>query len=444
MKLYIKHKVSGHFGGVIPQESEPIDEQEIGNGVPENNSDTTVTLTPSTRRTGFLSWTTYPKRIREVLASIRWILLMKVPQWLYLLAGIRFLNKAQTVDYLQSRQLIVHPTTSILLPEVVDLEDTEKQYFPQTQAIAEPARVWSYSAGIGKQTLLPYGGIIAGKKVLCIDTDLYDFHRNLRHLQKRTAVQTKTLIAPWSHYQDGFLWGGYYDYLLLIVGKLCRIKDVLPESVFNEAIVSYPLFKTPYERDYLSLLGIEPERVLDSRTHHIRFEQSFFGDIGHWFYPNAADIVAIRKQISEKLPVRGPYEGNRIYISRAGRRCIRNERELIDLLLKYDFQIIEDIPRSVAEQVAIYRNARFIIGPHGASFSNILWSRPGTHLFELFSNTYVPEHFRYLAQLLGLRYSAYHFGPVTVKDADWAQGLEDTIYVDTAALKRCLEKLAVF
>lgn len=444
MKLYIKNKVSGHFGDIMSQESVPIDEQEIADDLNDIYPENTATLIQPTRRTGFLSWLTYPKYIRETLALIRWILLVKGPQWLYRLVGVQFLNKAQTVDYLQSCQLIVHPSTSIPLPEAVDLVDVKKQYFPQTQAIAEPARVWSYTVGKANGKLLPYGSIIVDKKVLCSDTDQYDFHRNLRHRQKRASIHIETLIVPWSHYPDGFLWGGYYDYLLLLVGKLCRIKDVLPESVFREAIISYPLFDTSYERDYLSLLGVEPERVLDSRTHNIRFEKCVFGDIGHWFYPNAADITFIHKHILEKLPSVGPFKGNRIYISRAGRRCIRNESEVIDLLLKYDFQIIEDIPRTVAEQVEIYRNAGFIIGPHGASFSNILWSRPGTHLFELFSATYVPEHFRYLAQLLGLRYSAYHFGPVAVKNDDWAQGLEDNIYVDTAVLKRCLEKLPAF
>lgn len=443
MKLYIKRKVSGHFGGVISQEFEPISEQEIGGEIPETTSHNTVTLTQTTRRTGFLSWSTYPKLIREVLASIRWMLLIKVPQWLCLLVGIRFLNKAQTVDFLQSCQHIIHPSTSLLLPEVMDLEDDQKQYFPRTQAVTEPARVWSYNAANANSTLLPYGGLILDKKVLCNDTDQYDFYRNLRPRQKQSSLHTKTLIVPWSHYQDGFLWGGYYDFLFLLVGKLCRIKDVLPEVVFQEAIVSYPLFNTSYERDYLSLLDVAPERVINSLTHHIRFEECVFGDIGHWFYPNAADIASIRKHILEKLPSTDPFEGNRIYISRAGRRCIKNESELIDLLRKYDFQIIEDKPRSVAEQVAIYRNARFIIGPHGASFSNILWSRPGTHLFELFSATYIPEHFRYLAQLLGLRYSAYHFGPVAVKNDGWAKGLEENIYVDTAVLKRCLEKLLI-
>lgn len=441
MKLYIKNKVSGHSGGDISQEIESIDDKDVTDNLNDSHPETAVGLTQPTQRTGFLSWTTYPKLIRESLALIRWIILIKGPQWLYLLVGIRFLNKAQTVDFLQSCQLIVHPPNSLLLPEVIDLENPTKQYFPQTPAIAESAHVWSYHAGNANATLLPYGGVLVNNKVLCTDTDHYDFYRNLRRRQKRTPLQTKTLIAPWSHYLDGFTWGGYYDYLVLLVGKLCRMKDVLPESVFNEALVAYPLFNTPYEREYLSLLGITPNRVINSLTHQIAFEHCILGDIGHWFYPNSADIASIRKHILNKLPPTGPFEGNRIYISRAGRRCIRNENELINLLLSYDFQIIEDKPRSVAEQVAIYRNAKFILGPHGASFSNIIWSPAGTHLFELFSATYIPEHFRYLAELLGLGYSAYHLGPVAVKNKDWAKGLEDSVYVDITVLKRCLDKL---
>jgi len=120
------------------------------------------------------------------------------------------------------------------------------------------------------------------------------------------------------------------------------------------------------------LLGIDSACIVDSRTTQVHFEYCVLANTGHWFYPNKADIDALRKYILPKLP---PPTGklNRVYISRAGRRRVLNESELLDLLRRYDIEVIEDKPRSVAEQVAIYpKTLSLSFGPtRGPRFVNI-------------------------------------------------------------------------
>ncbi len=82
------------------------------------------------------------------------------------------------------------------------------------------------------------------------------------------------------------MWGSYYDFVFLVAAKLCRIKDTLPEPEFQAAWVSYPLFGTDYERDFLALLGVAADRVADSRTTNVTFERCVLANAGHWFYPN--------------------------------------------------------------------------------------------------------------------------------------------------------------
>ena len=231
---------------------------------------------------------------------------------------------------------------------------------------------------------------------------------------------------------------GYYDFVILVAAKLCRIKETLPASFFEEAAVSYPLFNTAYERDYLNLLGIGPDRTIDSRQQAVTFDACILANSGHWFYPNPADILALKRQVERALSPRKT-ERKRIYISRAGRRKIANEAALITLLKRYDFTIIDDKPRSVAEQVDIYKSASFIIGPHGASFTNIIWCEPGTHLLELFSPNMVADHFRYLAQLMNMTYSAYHH--VIRMNEKHQHQLEDDIFVSIADLEQTLDKM---
>lgn len=370
--------------------------------------------------------------------KLRQLLLVKAPMLLYRLAGIRLLSKEQTTSFLAPFRLVKHLSNTLKLTEVVDLALPEKVYYATKHAVTQPVSVWRYDVQGSGRKQLPYGSIVTRQQVLCLDVNTDDFYRNILPHAKRTTRHTHTLIAPWSHYLDGSVWGTYYDFVLLVVGKLCRIKDSLSESDFNDALVAYPLFGTAYEREYLALLGIDSNRIVDSRRTNVTFDECILADVGHWFYPNSADIAALRKYVLSQIP---PTDGprNRVYISRSGRRRILNEPEVIDLLRQYDFQIIEDKPRPVAEQIAIYQQAEFIIGPHGASFTNIIWCQPGTHLFELFSPTYFPDFFRYLAELLGLRYSAYFHGPAGT--GNWAKGLEDDIYVSIKELERCLRKL---
>lgn len=359
-------------------------------------------------------------------------------RWWYRLRGRKFLDKQQTTVFLQPYQVRIHPENRLLLPGVVNSGVNGASIFPGEEAVTEPVHVWRYSSDDAHSRQLSYGVIVTNRTVLCTDSNTDDFYQNLLYRGKRETFQTKLLIAPWSHYLDGAVWGGYYDFVMLVAGKLCRIKNALPGADFRDALIAYPLFNTLYEREYLALLGIQPEQVVDSRKADITFDECVLADIGHWFYPNVADIMALRKQVLAQIPAT-TLPRNRIYVSRSGRRRIINEAELINLLKKYDFEIIQDTPRSVAEQIAIYRRASFIVGPHGASLTNLLWCEPDAQLLELFSATYTPGFFRYLAHLLNLRYSAYYSG--TAPSGDWAKGLTDDIFVSIPEVERCLDQM---
>lgn len=367
--------------------------------------------------------------------------------------GIEVLNREQSGAFLADYLIATNPGDRVMLPAVDDFTDPDKRIFDTTGAIAEPGYVWSYESRRKKPALLRCGALFSEGNVLCMD-----WIGNRRLLgnglnpRKRVLHEADTLIAPWSHYLDGIRFGGYYDYVILIAAKLCRIKEALPENVFNRAAVAYPLFGTAYERELLALIGVGADRIFDSRLTNIRFKTCVLGNSGHWFYPNVADLMALKRQVESQLPAvsREPDRANpgqsrlgqsrpgRVYISRSGRRRILNEDALIALLEKYNIEFIEDKPRTIAEQVAIYQNASFIIGPHGASFTNILWCRPGAHLVELFSPNYVPDFFLYMAQRLGLRYSAYFCGP---ESSNRFGGLDEDIVVSIPDLERSLAAL---
>jgi capsular polysaccharide biosynthesis protein len=56
------------------------------------------------------------------------------------------------------------------------------------------------------------------------------------------------------------------------------------------------------------------------------------------------------------------------------------------------------------EQITLMRNARVVIGPHGAGLANVAFCSPGTVLYELLPDHYINPCVNQLAQLRGLHY----------------------------------------
>lgn len=347
--------------------------------------------------------------------------------------GIRLLGKGDTISYLARYELAYSAGQTLLLRSVPNLLLDGQALFAESVITTSSTRVWRYEKLSGQALQLPNGSLMINKCVLDTDFGNGIIVKDWLKPRKRTELTAAILIAPWSHY-----WRGYYDYLFFVALKLCRIKNTLSAAEFQQAVVCYPLTHTSYEKDILALFGFEPERLLDSRHINVQFQTCILGSNDSWFYANEQDIYAFKQLLSLHLEKHLPVEvrqHNRIYVRRAGRRKILNEDALLALLQQYNFQIIDDVPHTLLEQVHIYYHAAFVIGPHGAAFANILWCQPGTHLFELFPNTYTPDYFRYLAQVMGLTYSAYCQGVPLGSDH---RHVEDNIYLNIDELKYCL------
>lgn len=343
--------------------------------------------------------------------------------------GFRLLSKAQTAALLRGTALVHAPGEALTLPEVVGVVSPHKRLFAQQAITTASARVWRYENVDGQAVQLRNGSLMIQKQVLDTDFGNSAAMRELFTPTTRPVRAAKLLIAPWSHY-----WTGYFDYVFFVALKLCRIKNTLSAEAFAHAVVCYPLVHSPYERDLLAVLGVKPENLLDSRRVRVRFDTCLLGSNDSWFYPNRQDVLAFRQLLVAHLPEEARLD-QRLYIRRAGRRRVVNEHAVLALVQRHGFRIVEDEPRTLAEQGALYAHAAVVLGPHGASFANILWCQPGTHLFELFPDAYMPGYFRYLAQALDLRYSAYCHGAPAGSDHGH---VADDVAVDVDELDRCL------
>lgn len=351
--------------------------------------------------------------------------------------GYILLKRTDTIAFMEQFAVQRLPGNPVTLYPIINVGDTSTMIFQGKECLTEAVHVWRYKCDEDVVRLSKYGSAIIDGRVLCTDWNIDSFYKEIWKPDRRTVKKVSGIIALFSQYQDGIMYGGYYDYVFHVAGKLSRIKDAMTGDDLSSFFISYPKFGTAYEEEFLKLLDIDVDKVVDSRKCQLISSHVITGNSAHW-YPNIHDISSLRKNVFEKVrPVKTAPK--RIYISRACRRNIINEDELIELLKKYDFTVVEDKPRSIEEQVSIYYNASFIIGPHGASFSNLIWCQPKAHLMELFSPNYAPDFFQYLAGIMEMTYSAYYEGPAD-PSISYTDGLVEDIYVSIPKLESYLNR----
>jgi hypothetical protein len=106
-------------------------------------------------------------------------------------------------------------------------------------------------------------------------------------------------------------------------------------------------------------------------------------------------------------PPRGRNWGRRIYVSRAiaGRGTVVNEDAVQACLQTHGFEAVHSEELSVANQIEMFADAEFVIGPHGAGLANVLFANPGCTVIELFTEEYINVCYWTLCCQLGLRYA---------------------------------------
>ena len=121
-------------------------------------------------------------------------------------------------------------------------------------------------------------------------------------------------------------------------------------------------------------------------------------------------ISATARAAYERLAAAVPETSGpeRIYIDRSGaaNRPIPNEAALIARLRQAGFHPVRTERLRLDQQIALFRGARVIVAAHGAGLSNIVFSRPGTIVYELVPSHYRNPCFLALARQTGLAYWA--------------------------------------
>ena len=98
-----------------------------------------------------------------------------------------------------------------------------------------------------------------------------------------------------------------------------------------------------------------------------------------------AGFQEIREILLQNTEYKNLGFGDKIYISREGQalRFIENEKEVTALLEKYGFKKLIMEKFSYDEQINICRDAKYLVSPHGAGLTNILFMAKNTNILEM-------------------------------------------------------------
>ncbi len=349
------------------------------------------------------------------------------------LFGANLLGKQATLEKLKPYRIFSEKGEEVKIPPARIADGNQPEHFINSQTETTSfINVYQITGNKHRVKIYPYGGVKLNADVLDMDFGSSLFIKTLLKKDERPVIKCGDCIVLWSHY-----WGnGYYDYMYFIYAKLLRIKSVMNDDDFKQAKLAYPLVGTPFEKELMKYAGVNDEQLIDTRQHQIQADNYYLATNDNWYYHNKYDLQLLKNTLSAVIAADTGNE--RIYISRKGRRKLINEEEVIKLLKEFDFTIIDDVPRTVAEQIAIYRSAKVIIGPHGASYTNIINCEPGTVLIELFPNNYYPDYFRYLSTVFKLRYFALFADDI---QESHYRNLDEDLYIDPERIKNTLDKI---
>ena len=142
---------------------------------------------------------------------------------------------------------------------------------------------------------------------------------------------------------------------------------------------------------------IKPDATLIPKTRHIsgtppieiieELRNTFLGSIGE-------------KSMTEE----------RIYISRRNStRSLSKESAFESQLQENGFRILFLEELDLFSQIKFFKNAKIVIGAHGAGLSNLIWSRESTKVFELMPDNFHNSCYENISELMNLDYQSLRY-----------------------------------
>ena len=202
----------------------------------------------------------------------------------------------------------------------------------------------------------------------------------------------------------------YYHWLIDVLPRTIILEKELKKHKYLNLLV--PDFKNSYQKESLNCLFKKNKVNFISlnKNKFSRFNKiTLCSNNENYEYFNYNLLSKLKKKIlieANKKIFFPKNEFNKIYISRAdarNQRSLKYDTQIENFLIKKGFKIIVLSKFSFLEKAIIFKNAKVVLGLHGAGLANILFSNKKTKIIEITSTRW-PDMFEKLSKCLMLTY----------------------------------------
>ena len=274
-----------------------------------------------------------------------------------------------------------------------------------------------------------------------VSGDLKDPSRNIV-LSKGTPRLKKKFKGKVLSILQGASGNNYGHWLLDMLPKIKLCSE-------HYSLVDINYFYTPnltdFQKDTLSVLGINENRIINSKKfRHIQADELLVVD-----HPNYYEGYILKQNKFQPAWVikwlRDTYlthekkfnVNKKIFIDRTDSTSkhsqIQNESEVFNYLKNKGFSKYQLTKLSFFEKVYLFRNAEVIVGAHGAAFANLAFCKPKTKVIEIRPCIHPNTVYESISYINDLNYQLIQ----TKKIDENQKGLGD-IYLPIKELEQCI------
>jgi capsular polysaccharide biosynthesis protein len=259
--------------------------------------------------------------------------------------------------------------------------------------------------------------------------------------------QCKDYCSLWSYfpiYMHGnyfnlsmFWHFGYYHWICDVLSRLHRLMPILSKDIK----IILPPFINSWQRRSIQLIGLPINQCItySGKRPWLVERLLYVSPVAMTGDHEEYSLKWVKDTILDRVLGAGmrPKASRKIYLARKNTwsRNLINEDELIPLLCEKGFEIVDCAQYSFDEQVKIFSEAAFVIGPHGGAMTNILWAPEGLKVFEIFEPTTIRRCYWSMCKILGYN----HF--CGIADSVDNKNREPNIHVNIKEIERAIDKI---
>lgn len=179
----------------------------------------------------------------------------------------------------------------------------------------------------------------------------------------------------------------YYHFLFDYIPRILEAKKTYGNDF---SVISFEL--TRWQKSILEKVGlIDIDIVVTNAI--CKMEEVVFVNttMSGQYFPSAFEFYKKMLKSSLVSPTRKLY----LHRKNNGNRKITNESDIIEMLNRYNFEIIDPSEYEFGEQVKIFSEALVVVGASGAAFSNLVFCQPSASVIDIFpENSYAPNFWK--------------------------------------------------